>query len=66
MQTLTAHAKGTATNPKGDIVPLWTHSHDKDGKSHYTFNDNADELLKDIGLMVRRYLPLDPRGSAKE
>ena len=46
LQTLTAHAKGTATNPKGDIVPLWTHSHDKEGKSHYTFNDNADELFE--------------------
>ena len=46
LQTLTAHAKGTATNPKGDIVPLWTHSHDKEGKSHYTFNDNADGLFE--------------------
>ena len=46
LQTLAAHAKGTATNPKGDIVPLWTHNHDKDGKSHYIFNDNADELFE--------------------
>ena len=46
LQTLTHHAKGTATNPKGDMVPLWTHSHNEDGKSHYTFNNNADELFE--------------------
>lgn len=44
LKFLQAHMRGTATNPNGDAVPLWT-----------TDNDGYMSLVKDADTLVNRY-----------